>query len=715
MSDHSGSCDKDAMSTSCEEREHKPNLLIKEKSPYLLQHAYNPVQWHAWGEEAFEKARLEDKPIFLSVGYSTCHWCHVMEKESFEDDQVAEIMNRIFVSIKVDREERPDIDHIYMTACQMMTGSGGWPLTIIMTHERQPFFAGTYFPKHTQQGRIGLIDLSERIEFIWRNERSKIEETTGNILSALSQSMEDSSGDILDSAVLRTCHENLSQRFDHKQGGFSDAPKFPTPHNLLFLLRYWKRSGEDTALQMVTKTLDEMRLGGIYDHVGFGFHRYSTDAKWLVPHFEKMLYDQAMLAIAYTEAYQATGNPDYMKTTDEIFEYVLRDLTSPEGAFYSAEDADSEGVEGKFYLWTLDEIRRSLEKDEAELVEKAFNVYPMGNFREEATQSLTGTNILHLKRPLSNLSEQLGVSSQQIENVWDAARRKLLKIREDRIRPHRDDKILTDWNGLMIAALAKASLVFDNPQYYHAAARAADFILSNMRDDTGRLLHRYRLGESGLSAHIDDYSFFIWGLLELYEASFDPKYLKIALELNSDFIKRFWDDKTGGFFFTASDGEKLPVRQKEVYDGATPSGNSVAAMNILKLSRFTGSSELESMASIMAGAFSSTIRKFPSAYTQFLLFVDFLLGPAFEIALVGHLGSNDVKNIMTSLNRIYAPNKVMIFKPCDSESHEILEVAPYLVNFEMINDKATIYVCRNFACETPTNDPDRMLSLLATN
>ena len=715
MSDHSGSRDKGAMSSSREEREHKPNLLIKEKSPYLLQHAYNPVQWHAWGEEAFEKARLEDKPIFLSVGYSTCHWCHVMEKESFEDDEVAEIMNRIFVSIKVDREERPDIDHIYMTACQMMTGSGGWPLTIIMTHERQPFFSGTYFPKHTQQGRIGLIDLSERIEFIWRNERAKIEETTGNIISALSQSIEDSSGDILDSAVLGTCHENFSQRFDHKHGGFSDAPKFPTPHNLLFLLRYWKRSGEDTALQMVTRTLDKMRLGGIYDHVGFGFHRYSTDAKWLVPHFEKMLYDQAMLAIAYTEAYQATGNPDYMKTTDEIFEYVFRDLTSKEGAFYSAEDADSEGVEGKFYLWTLDEIRGSLEKDEAELAEKAFNVYPMGNFREEATQSLTGTNILHLKRPLSNLSEQLGVSSQQIENVWDAARRKLLKIREDRIRPHMDDKILTDWNGLMIAALAKASLVFDNPQYYHAAARAADFILSRMRDDTGRLFHRYRLGESGLSAHIDDYSFFIWGLLELYEASFDPKYLKIALELNSDFIKRFWDDKTGGFFFTASDGEKLPVRQKEVYDGATPSGNSVAAMNILKLSRFTGSSELESMASIMAGTFSSTVRKFPSTYTQFLLFVDFLLGPAFEIALVGHRDSNDVKNIMTSLNRIYAPNKVLIFKPCDLESREILGLAPYLVNFEMINDKATIYVCRNFACETPTNDPDRMLSLLATN
>jgi hypothetical protein len=427
-----------------------------------------------------------------------------------------------------------------------------------------------------------------------------------------------------------------------------------------------------------------------------------------------MLYDQAMLAITYTEAYQATGNPGYMKTTDEIFEYVLRDLTSPEGAFYSAEDADSEGVEGKFYLWTLDEIRRSLEKNEAELVEKAFNVYPMGNFREEATQSLTGANITHLKQPLANLSDQFGVS-ENIESLWNVARRKLLKIREDRVRPHRDDKILTDWNGLMIAALAKASLVFDNPQYYHAAARAADFILSNMRDDTGRLLHRYRLGESGLSAHIDDYSFFIWGLLELYEASFDPKYLKIALELNSDFIKRFWDDKTGGFFFTASDGEKLPVRQKEVYDGATPSGNSVAAMNILKLSRFTGSSELESMASIMAGAFSSTIRKFPSAYTQFLLFVDFLLGPAFEIALVGHLGSKDVKNIMTSLNGIYAPNKLMIFKPCDSESHEILEVAPYLVNFEMINNKATIYVCRNFACETPTNDPDRMLFLLATN
>jgi uncharacterized protein len=716
MSDKSISHENHAMPSAYKEGGHNPNLLIKEKSPYLLQHAYNPVQWRPWGQEAFEKAKREDKPIFLSVGYSTCHWCHVMEKESFEDDEVAEVINRIFVPIKVDREERPDIDHIYMTACQMMTGSGGWPLTVIMTHDRQPFFAGSYFPKHTQHGRIGLIDLSERIEFIWRNERSKIEETTASILSALSQSREDSDGELLDLVTLKTCYENLSQRFDLKQGGFSDAPKFPTPHNLLFLLRYWKRSGDDKALQMVTKTLDEMRLGGIYDHVGFGFHRYSTDAKWLVPHFEKMLYDQAMLAIAYTEAYQATGNPDYMKTTDEIFEYVLRDLTSKEGAFYSAEDADSEGVEGKFYLWTLDEIRTSLENDEAALVEKVFNVYPMGNFKEEATQEITGTNILHLKRPLLSFSDQHGVSpSEDIETLWDVARRKLLKTREGRIRPYMDDKILTDWNGLMIAALARASLVFDNPKYYHSAARAADFILSNMRDSNGKLFHRYRQGESGLSAHIDDYSFFIWGLLELYEASFDPKYLKIAVELNADCLRRFWDDKIGGFFFTANDGEKLLVRQKEVYDGATPSGNSVAAMNILKISRFTGSSELESMASIMAGAFSSTVKKFPSAYTQFLLFVDFTLGPSFEIALVGHLESNDMKNIMTSLNKIYAPNKVLIFRTCASESPEILEIAPYLVNFEMINDKATIYVCRNYACETPTNDPKRMLSLLATN
>ncbi len=693
----------------------RPNRLIDEKSPYLLQHAYNPVDWHAWGVEAFERARQEDKPILLSIGYSTCHWCHVMEKESFEDDEVAEIMNRVFVSIKVDREERPDIDHTYMTVCQMMTGGGGWPLNIVMTADRKPFFAGTYFPKNSRHGRIGLIELSEKIEHLWLNDRAQIDDATEKIVTALNVPAPRGASEALDLEVLRTAFQQLSQRFDPKYGGFSEAPKFPTPHNILFLLRYWKRSGDERSLQMVTKTLDQMRLGGIFDHVGFGFHRYSTDAQWLTPHFEKMLYDQAMLALSYTEAYQATRKISYKKTAEEIFDYVLRDLTSPEGAFYSAEDADSEGEEGKFYLWTLDEIREALPDTEANLVERAFNVFSMGNFKEETTQSLTGRNILHLKRPLEELHDQFGFSEIQIQETWESARKRLFEIREKRVHPHKDDKILTDWNGLMIAALSKASRIFGNRDYAVAAGRAADFIITSMRDTDGRLLRRYRLGEAGLSAHVDDYSFLIWGLLELYETTFEPQHLKIAVDLNKDFVQRFWDKEQGGFFFTANDSEKLLVRQKEIYDGATPSGNSVAAMNLIKLSRITGSTELDSMASDIGKAFSGPLTQFPSAYTQFLLFLDFLLGPSFEVVVVGPEGSTETENILSHLNASYTPNKVVVFKPCGEEDADIVSIASYTKNFGMVNQRATVYVCGNYTCESPTNDPEKMLSMLRTN
>ncbi len=696
-------------------RKNRPNRLIGEKSPYLLQHAYNPVDWRPWGVEAFERARQEDKPILLSIGYSTCHWCHVMEKESFEDDEVAEIMNRVFVSIKVDREERPDIDHTYMTVCQIMTGGGGWPLNIVMTADRKPFFAGTYFPKNSRHGRIGLIELSERIEHLWLNDRAQIDDATEKIVTALNVPAPRGVSGALDLEVLRTAFQQLSQRFDPKYGGFGEAPKFPTPHNILFLLRYWKRSGDERSLQMVTKTLDQMRLGGIFDHVGFGFHRYSTDAQWLTPHFEKMLYDQAMLALAYTEAYQATSKISYKKTAEEIFDYVLRDLTSPEGAFYSAEDADSEGEEGKFYLWTLDEIRGALPDTEANLVERAFNVFSMGNFKEETTQSLTGRNILHLKRPLEQLNGQLGFSENQIQEIWESARKRLLQIREKRVHPHKDDKILTDWNGLMIAALSKASRVFGNKAYAVAAGKAANFIITSMCDTDGRLLRRYRLGEAGLSAHVDDYSFLVWGLLELYETTFEPQYLKIAVDLNKDFVQRFWDKEQGGFFFTANDSEKLLVRQKEIYDGATPSGNSVAAMNLIKLSRITGSTELDSMASDIGKAFSGPLTQFPSAYTQFLLFLDFLLGPSFEVVVVGPKGSTETENILSHLNASYIPNKVVVFKPCGEEDSDIISIASYTKDFGMVNQRATVYVCGNYTCESPTNDPEKMLSMLRTN
>ncbi|MGC8605782.1 MAG: thioredoxin domain-containing protein, partial [Desulfomonilaceae bacterium] len=439
-----------------------------------------------------------------------------MERESFEDDEVAEVMNKVFVSIKVDREERPDIDHAFMTVCQLMTGGGGWPLNIVMTPDKKPFFAGTYLPKYSQQGRIGLIDLCSRIEHMWLHDRTHIDDATEKIVAALNLTTKQNPTDILDVEVLKTAFLQLSHRFDPKYGGFGDAPKFPTPHNILFLLKYWKRSGDERSLEMAKLTLDQMRLGGIFDHVGFGFHRYSTDAQWLTPHFEKMLYDQAMIALAYTEAYLATGKISYKKTAEEIFDYVLRDLTSPEGAFYSAEDADSEGKEGKFYIWTLDEIREALPDNEANLVERAFNVFSMGNFKEESTQSLTGQNILHLRKPLQKLNDQFGFSDSEIQQNWESARKQLFKIRDKRIHPHKDDKILTDWNGLMIAALSKASRVFKNKDYALAAAKAADFIITSMRDSYGRLLRRYRLGKAGISAHLDDYSFFIWGLLELY-------------------------------------------------------------------------------------------------------------------------------------------------------------------------------------------------------
>ncbi|MBD3398333.1 DUF255 domain-containing protein, partial [Candidatus Micrarchaeota archaeon] len=487
----------------------EPNRLIDEKSPYLLQHAYNPVDWYPWGEEAFEKARREDKPIFLSIGYSTCHWCHVMERESFEDPEVAEAMNDAWVSIKVDREERPDIDHIYMTVCQMMTGSGGWPLNIIMTPDKKPFFAGTYFPKNSVYGRIGMMDLIARVKELWTEQRGTVLESAGKVMSALKQIPDQSPGPPLSPEVLDKAFQELSQRFDDTYGGFSEAPKFPTPHNMMFLLRYWKKKSEYRALEMVEKTLKGMRKGGVYDHIGFGFHRYSTDREWLLPHFEKMLYDQALMVMAYTEAYQATKDEHYREVAREVIRYVLRDMTDEKGGFYSAEDADSEGEEGKFYVWTKAEAAQVLDPEELDIFVNAFNILPEGNFREEATGKITGANIPHLRKPMSDLASQLNMAEEDLREVLESARKKLFEAREKRVHPYKDDKILTDWNGLMIAALSKAGKAFDEPQYVRAAEKAADFVFEHLLNEQGRLLHRYRGGESGIEAHVDDYAFMI--------------------------------------------------------------------------------------------------------------------------------------------------------------------------------------------------------------
>ena len=688
------------------------NRLISEKSPYLLQHAHNPVDWYPWSGEAFNNAAKEDKPIFLSIGYSTCHWCHVMEKESFEDLEVARLMDETFVSIKVDREERPDLDHVYMMVCQMLAGSGGWPLTIIMTPDKRPFFAGTYIPKSSRFGRTGMVELIPRIRQIWTTRRDEVLKSAKQIMGVLQEVEKVTSGKDLDGSVLDKGYQELAQHFDKEYGGFSDAPKFPTPHNLLFILRYWKRSGDKKALDMVEKTLQKMRMGGVYDQIGYGFHRYSTDRKWLVPHFEKMLYDQALLAIAYTEAFQASGKEFYKGTAKEIFTYVLRDMTAPEGGFYSAEDADSEGVEGKFYLWEEDEIRRVLEKEDADLFIHVFNIEKEGNFEEEATGKKEGDNIPHHRKSFFKIARDLKMSEEGIKARVRSAREKLFQVREKRVHPHKDDKILTDWNGLMIAALARGCKVFGDGDYAKAAKKATNFILKRMRRPDGRLFHRYRDGETKIVANLDDYAFLIWGLIELYEATFETPYLKTALQLNKDMMKHYWDERSGGLFFTPDDGETLIVRKKELYDGAIPSGNAVAMLNLLKLARLTGEHALDVKAAEIGRAFSDQVGQLPSGYTQFLVSTDFAIGPSYEVVIVGPSGARGTVEMLGALNTPFIPNHVAIYRPSDEKSPDIDKTAEFVKNYVTVKGQATAYVCLDNACKVPTTDIKEMLVLL---
>ncbi|MHC4321556.1 MAG: thioredoxin domain-containing protein [Planctomycetota bacterium] len=688
------------------------NRLKLEKSPYLLQHADNPVDWYAWGPEAFEKAREENKPIFLSIGYSTCHWCHVMAHESFEDPEVARLMNEVFICIKVDREERQDIDNIYMRVCQMMTGSGGWPLTILMTPDKKPFFAGTYIPRESQHGRLGMLDLIPRIKEVWDTQHDKIIKSADQITEKLNMIAQNSTGDGLDKSTLKTAYEQLDGRYSEQYGGFGNAPKFPSPQNLLFLLRYWQSTNEEKALRMVVKTLQSMQNGGIYDHIGFGFHRYSTDSHWLVPHFEKMLYDQAMLAMVYIEAYQATGIKEFEETAKEIFTYVLRDMTDNKGGFYSAEDADSEGVEGKFYVWTEDEIRQVLKGDEADLIINVYSIDKTGNFRDEASGENTGANILHLEKSLTEVAFKNKESVDGLKERVEAARQKLFAVRDKRIHPHKDDKILTDWNGLMIAALAKGSQVFDEPKYAEAAKRAADFILTDMRREDGRILHRYRDGHTAILANADDYAFLIWGLLELYETVFDVHYLQTALDLNSEMIKYFWDEQDGGFYFTADDAEELIVRQKEIYDGAIPSGNSVAVLNLFRLARITANTDFEDKANRIMLAFSKDVESAPSGYTQMMVALGFGIGPSYEIVIVGNPEAEDTKDMLNSLRKHFIPYKVVLLKPAGQETADIIRIAEYTEYHSSFDGKATAYVCLDFACKMPVTDTEEMLKLL---
>jgi uncharacterized protein YyaL (SSP411 family) len=683
------------------------NHLSDEKSPYLLQHANNPVDWYPWGDEAFEKAKKEDKPLFLSIGYSTCHWCHVMARESFQDPEIGELLNQYFVSVKVDREERPDLDHIYMTVCQIITGSGGWPLTIILTPDRKPFFAGTYFPKESNGPIIGLKDLLHNVTDMWHLNREQIIKSADDLTDNLSIISKSQPGKILGESVLENAYKSLLDNFDRERGGFGGYQKFPTPHNLLFLLRYWKSTEEEMALSMVEDTLQSMMMGGIWDHVGYGFHRYTVDPDWLVPHFEKMLYDQALICIAYTEAYQATDNQDYRNIAEKILEYVLRDMRSPSGGFYSAEDADSEGVEGKYYLWSINELNEVLTPYEVELVERVYNIHTSGNFQEESTGQMTGSNILHIKEPLNVIAESLGFKNDELDKKLEKIRLKLYQAREERVHPHKDDKILTDWNGLIIASLAKLSRAIDSKEYRKAAEESINFIQENLYLE-GKLWHRYRDGEVKVDGNLDDYAYMVWGLLELFETTQKVTYLKFAYELNQKMIELFYDSDHGGFFFTSEDVKDVLVRKKESYDSAIPSGNSIAYLNLLRLSTILEDDKLEKMANSVEKCFSNTLTRSPSAHTMFLSGLDYRIGPSYGVVVAGEREDDIVWDMFSVLGKLFLPNMDLVL---NQNNPWLQEKIPLLSGKNMIDKMPTVYVCGKGSCYPPVRSVEGLLAI----
>lgn len=690
----------------------KPNRLIHEKSPYLQQHAYNPVDWYPWGEEAFAKAKAEDKPIFLSIGYSTCHWCHVMERESFEDEDIAALLRTIAVAIKVDREERPDLDTLYMTFCQALTGRGGWPLTVFLTPDGQPFFAGTYFPKESGFGRTGMRELLERVHLAWNGNKQTVIGSAAQLLTAVRGQLEakDPGQEEPDAATLEAARRELAAQFDAENGGFGGAPKFPSPHNLLFLLREYRRTGEASCRDMVVETLAAMRQGGVFDQIGFGFHRYSTDARWFVPHFEKMLYDQALCAMAAVEAWQVTGEPFLRQTALEVLDYVRRDLTSPEGAFYSAEDADSEGTEGRFYVWSLAEIRAALSPEDAALYAEAYGIEEDGNYHDEATGVQTGANIAFVAVPPEELAARHGLDLAGLAARLEHCRLALLAVREKRERPFRDDKVLTDNNGLMIAALAKAARAFNDDALAGRAMTAAATILTRLGLPDGRLLHRLREGEAAVPGLLDDYAFLAWGLVELYQTVFDPAYLARAVDLAKAMLAHFGDE-AGGFFLAPDDGEALLVRQKTFFDAAVPSGNSVAFFVLTTLFRLTGDKTFQEAAQALARAYAALAAERPSAYAFFLCGLSQLLTPAAEVTIAGDPEARDTHALARAIFNRYLPEVAVVLRP-DGDAPEITAVAP-LTRFQRpVDGRAAAHVCRAGSCQPPTTDPGVMLELL---
>lgn len=673
----------------------KPNRLINEKSPYLLEHAYNPVDWYPWGQEAFDRAKAEDKPVFVSVGYSSCHWCHVMADECFSDQQVADLLNTAFVCIKVDREERPDIDAACMEYCQAMGRNCGWPLNIILTPRLDPFFVASYIPKTSRFGSIGMLDLVPQIMQVWKTQRRQLEMVGSDVKRRIAVMENKVPETQLDESVLTAGYEHLRGEFDEDNGGFYVAPKFPTPHRLLFLMRYYAQTGEKRALEMVEKTLTQMRVGGVFDQVGFGFHRYSTDAHWLVPHFEKMLYDQALLVLAYTEAYQITGRQIYAQTVHETLSYVSRELTSAEGAFYSAQDADSEGEEGKFYLWTLNEALDLLPAADADLAVNFFGLKEAGNFSERGKP--TGKNVLYIAEPLEELAACKGLTVQELNSRIAGIRSALFEARKKRVAPALDDKVLVDWNGLMIAAYAKAGRVLNEPAYIEAAKKAANFIINTMLKDS-LLYHRYIKGETAIEGFLDDYAFLSFGLIELYEATFEAKYLGAADDLAKAMVKRFWDRGQGGFYQTV-EAAGMP-KLKQLYDGAIPSGNSGAFWALLWLSRLTGNSGYEAMAEQMTKTFADEINDGPQAFTFFLSAMYMMTGQSSSIVIVGRQKDAGVDQMVAALRGHYLPNVVVQLRRPDQ-------------TYTQLDGKATAFVCRGKTCLPPTACVDSIIKQLS--
>jgi uncharacterized protein len=668
----------------------QPNRLIYETSPYLKQHAHNPVDWFPWGEEALRQAKTLDRPIFLSIGYSACHWCHVMEHESFEDPEVGKFLSEHFISIKVDREERPDLDQIYMTAVQLLTQRGGWPMSVFLTPDLRPFYGGTYFPPTDRYGMPSFMKLLAALTDAWKNRRAEIAASSAQIAAGIQDAMRlepaTASDGMLTPDLLRSAGKLLERAFRPLFGGFGDAPKFPHPMELRLLLRIAKRFDDDTALGMVRTSLDHMAMGGLYDQLGGGFHRYSTDERWLVPHFEKMLYDNALLSAAYLEGYQVTGSEYYRSIVVDTLRYVLCEMTSPAGAFYSTQDADSEGVEGKFFVWTLAEIESLLGAEDAKFFASIYDVTPAGNWE--------GHNILHLSRGLDLEAKLLGISAKVLQARIDGCQEKLMAARSRRIWPGRDEKILTSWNALMIHSFAKAAQVLEEPVYRQAAIRAADFLLTTMRRADGRL---YRTTFEGmapkLNAYLEDYAYLIDALVTLYEATFEPRWITSALELAKVMIEQFWDETDGGFFYTGKDHETLIARSKDPHDNATPSGNAMAVTGLLRLAKLTGDANLFDKAERTLRLFRGLMERSPMAAGQMLIALDFYLGPVQEIAVVGT--GVEVTEVMRSLRRPFRPHQVLAWK-ANSDPSDI----PLLQGRKALG-AVTTYVCENFTCQTP--------------